>query len=327
MSTIVELQQIVADESRSVEERKQAAELILAMQGQKEAVAVEQRRSERRAQFPRAQQRLATNLSLGNPAFNLVESKTNVTATVDKIAVMQIIRAMLDDDGNDGLIYAAWGWNSQSSESLADRMGDHQSQHECNPAYRLGMQSVADQKAYVRREMATLKVPYVELPPERRLEDAVRMTSEQFARFAVDFHRKALAWELKQFVFDHLNTPGTEFFPAFISLQGEADAQEEAVYKNAYAAHLRATDPNLGEDEAADFLEMLSSMRGRENLEAERRAKRIAARRPSEPLPSCGTQALPALEPELLVTKQQVASALAHLDLQLEKIKAEQRSA
>jgi hypothetical protein len=237
--------------------------------------------SERRASFPRAQQRLSGKLSLGNKAFDVIEGSSNVTDIVDKLACMQIVRMMLDPDGNDGIIYAvSAGWNSASKDSIADRMGKHKSNNECNPTYRLGMQSQERQVTYGKRECGTLRIPYVEPKPEKKLEDATRMSSKEFAEFAANFHRKSLNWELKEFIYSNLNLPGTAFFPKFVAIQKKSDDAEEVIYKGAYAAHLRALDPSLGEDEAQDFLDMLSSMRWLENREAERSADRIAKRAP-----------------------------------------------
>jgi hypothetical protein len=315
-STIEELQKIVADDNRSEEERKQAAELILAMQGQV-ATAEVQHNSERRSQFTGAQQSLAAALSRGSKAFDIIEGTSGVTATRDKLVTLQVIGLMLDEDGNDGILYAATGWSSQSKQTLADRMADHKSRNECNPQWRLVMQSADRQAEYTKKLAGDLKLPYSEPKPQRRLEDATKMTSQEFAEFAVSFHRKSLQWDLKQYVYDNLNTPAEDFFAAFVKPQKDSEDQEEAVFKNAYAAHLRAFDPDLGEEEARDFLDMLSSMRWLENREKDRSAKRIAERVPV-------TLELPEPEPETAVEvdpKEKVKSLSSVYDKKLEEIK------
>lgn len=236
--------------------------------------------SERRTQFPASQQRLAAELSRGNKAFDLIEGRSGITATMDKLVVLQIIKLMLDADGNDGILYAATGWSSGSKQTLADRMGDHKSQNECNPQWRLGMQSQDRQEAYAKKLAGELKLPYVEPKPEDRLEDAIHMSSRQFAEFAVDFHRKVLQWDLKAYIYANLTTPAKEFFAGFVDLQKESDDQQATVFNGAYSAHLRAADPALGEDAAQDFLDMLSNMRWLENREKERSAERIAKQAP-----------------------------------------------
>jgi hypothetical protein len=278
--TIEELQKIIADESRSTEDREAAAKHILVLQGHTEELARQDSKAERRAQFSGEQQRLAEALSRGRQSFNLVERNTDAVVIMDKLASLQIIRLMLDPDGSDGVIYAATNWNSRSNQSLADRMGDHKSQDEANPAYRLRMQSHEDQVTYAKRECATMRTPYVESVPEKKLEDAVRMTSQEFAEFAVSFHRKSLSWQLKGFVYDNLNLPGTAFFPRFIALQKASDEAEETIYKGAYAAHLRATDPQSGEEEAQGFLGMLACMREMERQAEAKSAERMKNRAP-----------------------------------------------
>jgi hypothetical protein len=142
--TIQELQKLVADGNRSEEERRQAAEHILKLKesdGESKAPEpiVDPALVERRALFSGAQRRLAEGLSRGQRNLNLIDDgRSSVAKIADKLAMAQIIRLMLDVDGSDGILYAVTGWNSESKKTLAERMGDHASNHECNAQWRLG---------------------------------------------------------------------------------------------------------------------------------------------------------------------------------------------
>ena len=289
ITTIERLQRIVADETRTTEERQLAAEHIIQLQeAAKEPAgsAVDPALEEHRSHFTDAQRRLAATLGMFGKNFgtnsNVIDTKhSEVSAISDKLVVMQIIRLMLDDDGNDGVLYAVVNWRSTSKQSLAERMGNHPANSECNPQWRLGMQPRAKQEAYGKRQAQLLKVAYVAPTPEPKLDakTLVRMSSQQFAETVVNFHRKVLSWDLKQFVYDNLTTPPKEFFEAFVAMQKKAD-EEEVLFKGAYSAHLRATDPNLGEEEAEDFLELLRWMAAMKRREERRRTERIAKQRP-----------------------------------------------
>jgi hypothetical protein len=140
------------------------------------------------------------------------------------------------------------------------------------------MQPADKQRAYAKRQAELLKVPYIEPNPEPKLDAKamVHMTSEAFAGVMVEFHRKTLDWDLKQFVYDNLTTSAPEFFSRFVALQKEADKKEECVFKAAMAAHVLATDPKGTEEDADDFLDILAWMGQRERLETKRRSDRIA---------------------------------------------------
>ncbi len=326
-ATIKELQTVVADENRPADEREAAAKHILALQGEEPAPVseAEQKKAERRAQFSGQQQRLSDALSRGRSIFNLVERNTDAVAIMDKLAAMQIVRLMLDADGNDGVIYAATRWNSRSKQSLADRMQDHKSQNECNPAYRLSMQTKEAQEQYLRREYGTMKLPYVEPAPAKKLEDAVRMSSQEFAEFAVSFHRKSLNWQLKEFIYSNLDLPGTAFFPRFIALQKANDGAEKTIYKGAMAAHFRAVDPSAGDEDAQSFLDMLACMRELERQAEQRSAERIAKHAPVVESPAPEPEP-PKPEPapqKVEITAQDVRDAKRYYELLQVKADAE----
>ena len=286
--------------------------------------------AERRAFFPGAQRRLADGLSRGQRHLNLMYAqRTDPSLISEKLAVMQIVRLMLDDDGVDGILYAAVNWNSRSNQSLADRMGSHVSNTECNPRWRLGMLP-AEQRAYTRREAAAMKVPYVVPKPQPKLDAhvLVHMSSEQFAEFVIEFRRRLLNWDLKQYVYANLTTPAPQFFSEFVGMQKLADEAEEELFKGAMAAHVSATDPNLGEDEAQPFLKLLRWMGQRERLEAERRAGRIARQRTRDTKDDTAS----GLSAQL--TADEKPSTLGEIDLkavrqfysmEIEKIEAEQK--
>ena len=249
------------------------------------APAVDPVLAERRAHFTGAQHRLADVLATGGRGihggngFHLIDSnRSDVSMISDKLVVAQLIRLMLDDDGLDGIIYAVTNWNSKSAKTLSDRMDTHNSNHECDPAYRLGMQPSEKRSAYLKGQGDILKIPYTEPKPQTKPdgEALVRMASEEFAAFVIDFHRQVVSWDLKQFIFDNLKTPAKEFFDGFLALQKKADAEEESLFKNAMAAHVLATDPARDESDAEDFLDILAWVGQRSRLEDMRRQERIA---------------------------------------------------
>lgn len=270
---------------------------LAALQGQQEPTneeptppAVDPALAERRAQFTGAQRRLADILAIsgqsiqGGNAFHLIDAagRSEVSVNSDKLVAMQIVRLMLDDDGSDGILYAAVNWKSHHNQTLADRMGNHAINSECNPAYRLGLQSPNKRRAYLRKQCDLLKIPYIEPQPELKLDGKtlVRMSSEKFAEFVVEFHRRVLDWDLKAFVYDNLSTPAAEFFAGFLDLQRNADAQEESLFKNAMAAHMLATSPDSDDEDAEECLGLLAWMGQRERLEDMRRLERIAKQKP-----------------------------------------------
>lgn len=188
----------------------------------------------------------------------------------------------------DGILYAAINWKSRSEKTLADRMGNHPCNHECDPAYRLGMQSQDKRRAYVKKQCDLLGVPYLEPQPELKLDAKalVRMTSQQFAEFVVEFHQRVLSWDLKQYVYENLKTPAKEFFDGFVRLQREADAEEESLFQNSMAAHMLATSPDSDESDAEEFLGLLAWMGQRERIEAGRRLERISKQKSRDASPS-----------------------------------------
>jgi hypothetical protein len=249
------------------------------------APAVDPALVERRSHFSGAQRRLADILAIsgqsiqGGNGFDLIDAgRSEVSVNSDKLVAMQIIRLMLDDDGSDGILYAVTNWKSQSKQTLADRMGDYVRDNECNPQWRLGMQTPERQQAYAKRQALLLKVNYVQPKPEMKLDakTLVRMSSPQFAEFAIEFHRRVLIWDMKQYVYDNLRTPASQFFAGFLELQRNADAEEESLFKNAMAAHMLATAPDSNESDAEEFLGLLSWMGQRSSLEDMRRLERIA---------------------------------------------------
>lgn len=284
--------------------------------------------AERRNNFTGAQRRLADGLSRGQRQYNLIDSnRSDASAVSDKLVILQITRLMLNPDGNDGILYAVMNWNSKSQQSLADRIGDHASKDECNPQWRLGMQSAEWQRAYGKRQTEIMKVPYVEPRPELKLDAKalVRMSSQEFAEFVVEFHRQVLQWELKAYIYANVATPAKKFFDGFVRLQREADAKEEALYKGAMAAHILATDPALGEEEAQDFLDILAWMGQRERLEAARRAERIAKQKQRTAMDS--KPVVPASEAPAAGTIREdinIKAVERYYDHQIEKIKEEQ---
>lgn len=284
--------------------------------------------AERHAQFTGAQRRLADVLSRGRSQHNLIDNRrSDASVTSDKLVVAQIIRLMLGHDGCDGILYAVTGWSSGSKKSLAERMGNHVSNHECDPRWRLGMQTEERQRAYRKRESEIMKVPNTEPPRPLKLDAKalVHMTSAQFAEFVVEFHRQILAWDLKQFVYDNLETPPSEFFAGFVALQRQADAEEEELFKSAATAHILATDSALGEKEAQDFLHILAWMGQRERLEAARRAERIAKQKQRTATDS--KPVVPASEAPAVGTIQEdinIRAVESYYDRQIEKIKEEQ---
>lgn len=326
-TTIEQLQKIAADENRTPEDRKQAAEHIIKLQeSQQEPRApepVDPALAERRSHFSGAQRRLARQLSLGNRAFDFIDSnRSDATAISDQLVTMQIIRLMLDDDGSDGIIYAATNWKSSSKETLAERTTD-QLLYECNPAYRYGMQTWERQRAYSKKTCVALELPYSEPKPVPKLKDIdfVGMPSADFAAFVTDFHRKVLQWNLKEYVYGNLHTPAKEFFKGFVQLQRDSDDHEEIMYKGAYAAHLRATDPDLGEEEAEDCLEMIRWMAAMQAREDERRAARIANHRPhgtrgAVVADQTGTNAADSQTQEGSARKDNSLSAIANIDIE-----------
>jgi len=201
---------------------------------------------------------------------------------------MQIIRLMLDDDGSDGILYAVTNWKSQSKQTLADRMGDYIRDNECNLQWRLGMQTLERQQAYARRQALLLKVNYVQPKPEMKLDakTLVRMSSQQFAEFVIEFHRRVLSWDMKQYVYDNLGTPASQFFAEFVALQKQADAEEEELFKNAMAAHMLATAFDSDENDAEDFLGLLAWIGQRTRLEDMRRLERISKQKSRGASPS-----------------------------------------
>src|SRR6266852_3253112 len=102
-ATIEQLQRIVADDSRTAEERRHAAEHILKLQEsdrepKEPEPLVDPAMTKRRAQFSGAQRRLADGLSRGQRNFNLIDTGRSDGSTVtDKLGVAQVIRLMLDD--------------------------------------------------------------------------------------------------------------------------------------------------------------------------------------------------------------------------------------
>jgi hypothetical protein len=325
-ATIEELQRIVTDETRSTEDRRAAAEHILALQANttvEPAPAVDPALAKRRAQFTGAQRRLADILAIsgqsiqGGKGFHLIDAdRAEVSVNSDKLVAMQIVRLMLDDDGSDGILYAAINWKSQSQKTLADRMGDHPCNHECDPAYRLGMQSPDKRRAYVKKQCDLLGVPYLEPQPELKLDAKalVRMSSQQFAEFAIEFHRRVLSWDLKQYVYDNLHTPAAQFFAEFVALQKQADAEEESLFKNAMAAHMLATAADSDDEDAEEFLGLLAWMGQRSRLEDMRRLERIAKQK------SRGTS--PSQAPKEWTIKETVPARSPLDDIDLKKVES-----
>jgi len=253
------------------------------------APAVDPALAERRAQFTGAQRRLAAGLSAISKGTNLIDSKSSEASVIsDKLVTMQIWRLMLDDDGSDGILYAVTNWNSKSTKTLADRMGNPAINSECNPQWRLGMQPSERRAAYIKKQCDLLRIPYLEPQPELKLDAKVlvSMSSEKFAEFVVEFHRRVLGWDLKAFVYDNLRTPAAEFFAGFLEIQKQADAEEESLFKNAMAAHMPATAPDSDESDAEEFLGLLAWMGQRERLEAGRRLERISKQKSRGASPS-----------------------------------------
>ena len=322
------------EQSQQVEQQQLIEKLkdrLAVLQGQSQekdapAEPIDPALAERRAKFTGAQRRLAHVLSWGGKYSNLIDSgRTDASVLSDKLVTMQIVRLMLDSDGSDGIMYAVTGWNSKRDHTLAERIGNHTSLYECDPHWRLGMQSPERQEAYRRREAQALKLPYSEPRPPLKLEanTLVRMTAEEFAAFVIEFHRQVLHWDLKAYTYANLHTPAPEFFDGFVRLQREADKAEEGLFNDAMAAHMLATGPDLGEAEAQSFLAMLASMGERQRLEEKRRAERIAQQRPrTEPNPPTTTEPAPAAA-EHPWDDIDVAAVERYYDLQIEAIEQE----
>jgi hypothetical protein len=208
-------------------------------------------------------------------------------------------------------------------------MGNPVLNSQCNPQWRLGMQPSERRAAYIKKQCDLLRVPYLEPQPELKLDAKVlvRMSSEKFAEFVVEFHRRVLSWDLKAFVYDNLRTPAARFFSGFLELQREADAEEEELFKNAAAAHSLATAPGSDESDAEDFLGLLAWMGQRTRLEDMRRLERIAKQKSRGASPSQAPkewtikETAPKRSPldDIDLTKVE-----SYYDLQIAKLKAEQ---
>jgi hypothetical protein len=306
------------------------------------APAVDPALAKRRAQFTGAQRRLADILAIsgqsiqGGKGFHLIDAdRAEVSVNSDKLVAMQIVRLMLDDDGNDGILHAVVNWKSRSEKTLADRMGNHPCNHECDPAYRLGMQSPDKRRAYVKKQCDLLGVPYLEPQPELKLDAKalVRMTSQQFAEFVVEFHRRVLDWDLKAFVYDNVSTPAAEFFAGFLDLQRNADAEEESLFQNSMAAHMLATSPDSDESDAEEFLGLLAWMGQRERIEAGRRLERISKQKsrdaspsqaPAETIHETAPERSPLDDIDLKKVESFYDRQLAEIDAKLEALKVNQ---